>query len=93
MAETWFDKLPTEEQHFVKQFLLASGSLKEMAQYYDVSYPTVRNRLNALIGRVQALDEPESEFKQAIRQMVLDDQLDLAVAKQILAMHDAEKEN
>jgi hypothetical protein len=36
----------------------ASGSLKEMAALLKVSYPTVRNRLDEVIGRLRS---PESE--------------------------------
>lgn len=41
--------LSPADQAFVLQFLLASGSLKEMARHLGVSYPTVRNRLNEII--------------------------------------------
>ena len=34
---------------FIKKFLLASGSLKEVAGLYGVTYPTVRLRLDRLI--------------------------------------------
>ena len=36
-------------------FIKTSGNLKEMAKLYGVSYPTVRNRLDAVINRVQEL--------------------------------------
>lgn len=45
--------LTPEDLHFVEQFLIASGSLKEMAKQLDVSYPTVRNRLNNIIEEFQ----------------------------------------
>jgi hypothetical protein len=48
-------RLPKEDQEFVAQFVLASGSLKEMAKVLGVSYPTVRNRLDELIGKLQKL--------------------------------------
>ena len=46
-------QLSAEDLHFVEQFLLSSGSLKEMAKQLDVSYPTVRNRLNSVIEEVE----------------------------------------
>ncbi len=36
-------------------FVLASGSLKEVAESYGVSYPTLRGRLDRLIERLQSL--------------------------------------
>ena len=45
--------LPRADQEFVLQFVLASGSLKEMARLLGVSYPTVRNRLDEIIARLR----------------------------------------
>ncbi|MCG8450594.1 MAG: DUF2089 domain-containing protein [Pirellulales bacterium] len=41
--------LPTEHQRFIEIFVLASGSLKEIAEQTGVSYPTVRSRLDKVI--------------------------------------------
>lgn len=46
-------KLSADDLDFVERFILASGSLKEMASQMDVSYPTVRNRLNAIISQLE----------------------------------------
>jgi hypothetical protein len=45
-------QLLPEEQDFILQFVLYSGSLKEMAQKMGISYPTVRNRLDDLIHKL-----------------------------------------
>ena len=37
----WIANLDDEDVSFIKRFLLASGSLKEMAKQYEVTYPTV----------------------------------------------------
>ena len=53
-------RLDVEEQRFLELFVLTSGSLKQTAQLLEVSYPTVRSRLDKLIGRLkeqQAQDE------------------------------------
>lgn len=49
-------QLPPDDQRFVLDFVLSSGSLKEMARRMGLSYPTVRNRLDELIARLEALD-------------------------------------
>jgi hypothetical protein len=41
--------LSAEDQDFILEFIKASGSLKDMAKFLGVSYPTVRNRLDAII--------------------------------------------
>ena len=43
-------RLSDDDQRFVLSFILSSGSLKQMAKLYGVSYPTVRNRLDDLIS-------------------------------------------
>ena len=40
----WMAGLEDEDVAFIKKFLLASGSLKEVAGLYGVTYPTVRLR-------------------------------------------------
>lgn len=45
--------LPTEHQRFIEIFVLASGSLKEMAEQTGVSYPTVRSRLDKVIAALR----------------------------------------
>jgi hypothetical protein len=53
--------LSAEDQAFVCDFVKASGSLKEMAALLKVSYPTVRNRLDEVIARLQAAQHNEPE--------------------------------
>lgn len=45
-------KLPTDDLAFVTDFVRASGSLKEMAKLNGQSYPTIRNRLDQIIARL-----------------------------------------
>ena len=40
--------LSLEDQAFVIVFLKHHGSLKKMESLFDISYPTVKNRLNAI---------------------------------------------
>jgi hypothetical protein len=47
--------LSPEELDFVLRLVMASGSLKELAQAYQVSYPTIRVRVDRLIERLQQL--------------------------------------
>ena len=49
-------QLEVDEQEFVLQFLINSGSLKEMANQMGKSYPTVRNRLDDLIQKLKSYE-------------------------------------
>lgn len=46
--------LPGEDQKFIFDFILCSGSLKEIAAKMELSYPTVRNRLDDIINRLKS---------------------------------------
>lgn len=49
--------LPHEDLDFITELVLRSGSLKEVAESYGVSYPTIRLRLDRVIERLKlALD-------------------------------------
>ncbi len=55
-----FLKLSQEEQDFVMQFLINSGSLKEMAKQMNNSYPTIRNKLDDIIEKINRLKDDEN---------------------------------
>lgn len=48
-------QLTEDEQQFVFQFFISSGSLKEMALQMGNSYPTVRNKLDDIISKINLL--------------------------------------
>ena len=50
-------QLPAEDQDFILKLIQASGSLKELAGLYGISYPTVRNRLDSLIEKISLIRE------------------------------------
>lgn len=41
-------------------FFMASGSLKEIARQWKVSYPTVRNHLDDLIEKIKKIKQDEN---------------------------------
>ncbi len=59
-------RLNPEEQRFIELFVLASGSLKQMAELLGVSYPTVRSRLDRLIERLEDETRADDRRKQKI---------------------------
>lgn len=86
----WTSALNADELAFVRRFLLASGSLKQLAEDYEVSYPTIRLRLDALIGKVNALGQggPPSALRLAVRRMVAEGEMQIDVARKLLKAHD-----
>ncbi len=83
----WFFNLEKEEQEFLKRFILASGSLKQLAKEYEVSYPTVRIRVNKIIEKIKLSDNNRDTFEINIMQMVIDEKISLDSAKEIIRKH------
>jgi hypothetical protein len=50
-------RLDPEEQQLVLSLVKSSGSLKDLASEYGVSYPTIRNRVDTLIDRIKQLEK------------------------------------
>ena len=89
----WMADLEYEDVTFVKKFLLASGSLKEMARQYGVTYPTVRLRLDRLIQKIKLSEDTEKEpYIALIKQLALNDKLDFETAKLLIAEYKKAKE-
>ena len=90
----WMANLEDEDVTFIKKFLQASGSLKEIAKQYDVTYPTVRLRLDKLIQKIQisedALNEP---YIALIKRLVINDKIDFDVAKVLISEYKRVKGN
>ena len=45
--------LERDDLDFIAQLVLRSGSLKDLAEDYSVSYPTIRGRLDRVIERLR----------------------------------------
>ena len=86
---SWIDFLEEEDLAFIKRFLLASGSLKEAAVAYGVTYPTVRLRLDRLIAKIKVFDSQEitDDFERLLRSHFADGKLDAATFKRLLAAY------
>ena len=80
----WFLDLEEEEQEFLKRFILASGSLKQLAKDYEVSYPTVRIRVDKIIEKIKLKNYNQDSFKVKLMQMVIDEKVSLDSAKEII---------
>ena len=82
----WMVSLEDEDVVFIKKFLQASGSLKEMAQQYGVTYPTVRLRLDKLIQKIQISEDTANEpFVALIKRLAVNDKIDFDTAKVLIS--------
>lgn len=92
MLPTWLESLDEEDLAFIKKFILCSGSLKEIAKVYGVSYPTVRLRLDHLIDKINVQEDQESTpYVKLIKKLALDDRLDFETAKVLINAYNREK--
>ena len=86
---SWLAALDDEDLQFLRRLLLSSGSLKELAVEYSVSYPTVRARLDRLIAKARAAEDsrPADPFEKKLRLLVADNIVPPHVAKDLLQAH------
>lgn len=82
----WMIHLEDEDVTFIKKFILNSGSLKEMAREYEVTYPTVRLRLDKLIQKIEIEDRvEENSYISLIKRYAVDDRIDFETAKILIS--------
>ncbi|MCI9095655.1 MAG: DUF2089 domain-containing protein [Lachnospiraceae bacterium] len=90
----WLTELTDEDLQFIRRFVLASGSLKEVAKIYGVTYPTVRSRLDRVISQILSSDEKKEEaYISLIKKMVLEEKLEFDAAAILIQEYRKEKEN
>jgi len=88
----WILSLDHEDLEFIKNFVLSSGSLKEIAKFYGVSYPTVRLRLDRLIEKIKVNETFENEeFIQFIKTLAIEDRISVEDAKLIIEKYKNER--
>jgi hypothetical protein len=88
----WIDFLEDEDLAFIKRLVLFSGSLKDLATAYDVTYPTVRLRLDRLIAKVKVFEDQEiqDEFERHLRATYAEGKIDPASFKRLLNAYRSE---
>jgi len=62
-------QLTPEDQAFVIAFVRHHGSLKKMESLFDISYPTVKNRLNAIAAALDRTFEAPSPNLYVLEQL------------------------
>jgi len=62
-------RLSQEDQLFAAAFIKTHGSIKQMEQIFGISYPTVKNRLNAIGSKMDFIDV-EVNFKPPVAEIL-----------------------
>ena len=80
------------DREFVLRLVLASGSLKDLALQYGVSYPTIRGRLDRVIEHLQQLQKgkPPDPMADLLAMLIERGELSASVARKIVELHRAE---
>ena len=87
----WLLNLENEDLEFVRKFILSSGLLKKLAKEYSVSYPTVRNRLDNLIQKINLNEQKEENtFINYIKTLTIDEKINLNDAKKLIDLYKKE---
>ena len=82
----WMANLDDEDVIFIKKFILASGSLKEIASQNHVTYPTVRLRLDKIIQKILISEDTAAEpYIALIKRLALNEKLDFDTAKLLIS--------
>ncbi|NMF03687.1 DUF2089 family protein [Clostridium beijerinckii] len=88
----WILAMEQEDLAFVKSFVQNSGSLKEIAKVYEVSYPTVRLRLDKIIQKIKMYENQKQEpFSAFIKTLAVESKIDLETAKIIIEKYKESK--
>ncbi|MBD1222153.1 DUF2089 family protein [Virgibacillus halodenitrificans] len=88
----WLLSLENEDLEFIKNFVMKSGSLKEIAKLYEVSYPTVRIKLDRLIEKIRINEAADNEeFIKFIKGLSIDDRISVEDAKLIIEKYKQER--
>ena len=84
-------ELHEDDLNMITSFILVSGSIKDLATQYGVSYPTMRQRLDRLIERVRRLvDGAEADpLSDYLADLLTRGQLTPDIARRIRELHRA----
>ncbi|MEQ7805806.1 hypothetical protein C2I27_09295 [Priestia megaterium] len=88
----WILSLESDDVEFIRKFVLNSGSLKQLAKDYEVSYPTVRIRLDRLIQKIEINEEHDKEeLISLVKKLAIEERISLEDAKLIIEKYKGEK--
>ena len=82
---SWILNLEIDELEFIKKLILFSGSLKDLAKDYEVTYPTIRIRVDKIIEKIVSNDTKDLDpYVEKIKSLALNDKIDYDTAKYLI---------
>ena len=100
LADHALGALPREDLDIIVELVLRSGSLKDLASAYGVTYPTIRLRLDRVIARLQAVvdGKPPDPLSELLASLVERGEMSASGARSVRALvkelsRDQKKEN
>lgn len=93
-APNWLINMELEDIAFIKKLVLHSGSLKDLAKEYNVTYPTIRLRMDKLIEKIKIYDKEQPDpYIEKIKVLALNDKIDIDTAKILIEEYRRSKGN
>ncbi len=77
--------LSAEDQQFIVEFVLCDGKLKDLAERFNVTYPTIRSRLDRVIEHLKKAVELAQGQKRDILGMIDRGEMDPEVGARLIS--------
>ena len=91
-SPNWLTRLDQEDIEFIKRFMLCSGSLKDLAQEYGITYPTMRIRLDKVISKIRIYDSLENDdFVDVVKTLVNENRIDFETSRLLISEYKKSK--
>ncbi len=91
-SPNWLTRLDQEDIEFIKRFMLCSGSLKDLAQEFGITYPTMRIRLDKVISKIRIYDSLENDdYVDVIKTLVNENRIDFETSRLLISEYKKSK--
>ena len=91
-SPNWLTRLDQEDIEFIKRFMLCSGSLKDLAQEFGITYPTMRIRLDKVISKIRIYDSLENDdFVDVVKTLVNEYRIDFETSRLLISEYKKSK--
>lgn len=80
----WLINLEIEDLTFIKRLIISSGSLKSLAKEYNITYPTIRIRMDKLIEKIKMYEEENDPYIAHIKVLAINNKIDLDTARSLI---------
>jgi hypothetical protein len=83
MTSSWIDVLSESDKNFIRNFVLCSGNFRELSRVYDVSYPTIRSKVDKVIAKIEVHSQLEDPFTTRLRVLALEERIPADIVSKI----------